>query len=155
MAFAGLNNESVKFIIQCRVRGQACLEQAADIFVTVRSFGKTMALQDSASVGIHDKDGMLGGVQKNRVCGFRPYAVNSEELFAERERGGAKHSRQGTLVLGPKEIDEGLELFRFLPKVSGRTNQALKTRTWNPVDRAWRESSFTAQIFDARFNVGP
>src|SRR3984957_12625433 len=64
-------------------RRQGTLEELANIFVVRFLWQNPMAVQDAARISIHDEDGMISRVQKNRVRGLRTHAVQAEQLFAE------------------------------------------------------------------------
>jgi hypothetical protein len=71
-----MNEESVVFVEELWVRGQAGLEELADLVVGLVTASHAMTLKDAARVGIDDKDGMVAGVEENRVGSFRPNPID-------------------------------------------------------------------------------
>ena len=104
---AGVNDQSVEFIIQCGVARKVALEELADVFVTKLGVGEAVAFEHASGVGVDDKDRMFRGVEKNGISGFRADAVDVEKLPTQGRRGCAKHFGQRSLIFLPEEADEG------------------------------------------------
>lgn len=103
---AGVNDQSVEFIIQCGVARKVALEELADVFVTQLGVGEAVAFEHAPGVGVDDKDRMFRGVEKNGVSGFRADAVDLEKLPAQSERRCPKHFDQRSLIFPPEKADE-------------------------------------------------
>ena len=81
--FAGVDDQGVVFIEERCVGRKASLEKGADMVVRFFTMEEVVAFEYAARVGIHDKDGALPGVEKDRVSGLRADAVNREELLTK------------------------------------------------------------------------
>ena len=88
---AGMNDQSVEFIIQRDVGREALLEEFLNLFVIEPGAGESMAFEQAAGVGIDDEDRMFRGVEKNGIGGFRTDTVYGEKLVSQRWRRGEKH----------------------------------------------------------------
>ena len=86
-----MNDQSVEFIIQGYVATEVALEELADVFVTESCMGMAVTLQDAAGVGVDDEDRMLRGIEEDGICGLRAYAVDGEQLIAQRLCWGSRH----------------------------------------------------------------
>ena len=81
--FSDVDDEGVKFVKALVIGGQGRLKQFADFIIGEFGVNVAVALQDSASVGVHYKDGMFASVEKNGVGGFRADSAKGKELFAK------------------------------------------------------------------------
>ena len=102
-----MNDQSVEFIIQGYVATEVALEELADVFVTESCMGMAVTLQDAAGVGVDDEDRMLRGIEEDGICGLRAYAVDGEQLIAQRLCWGSKHFAERALIFAAEETDEG------------------------------------------------
>jgi len=73
--FAGVDDEGVKFVEEPVIGGKGRFEQIANFFVTGEGVREVVAFEDAAGVDVNDKNGMLAGVEKNGVGGFRANAA--------------------------------------------------------------------------------
>jgi hypothetical protein len=80
---AGVNNQSVEFIIQGGVGGQVELEELADVLVTEFGGSESVASEHAARVGVDNEDGMFSRVEKDGVGGFGADADHREQLIAQ------------------------------------------------------------------------
>src|SRR5438270_7143485 len=126
--FPGLNNQSMKFIIDGGICGNAAFKTGANFVVAGLGMRVSMAFQNSPGVGVHDKYWMLPGIKKNAVSGFRPDATDREELVAKRRCRRSKHLREGTSILCSQKANECLQRFCLLPVIARRPNQTLQPR---------------------------
>jgi hypothetical protein len=62
---AGVNDQSVIFIVESRVSGKALLEQPPNLLVGFLPACQIVPLQDPPCIGIHDKHGVITGVEQN------------------------------------------------------------------------------------------
>src|SRR5260370_23874798 len=106
---AGANDQGVEFIIQRWVAGKGALKELADLFIALRGRGQVMPLEHSPGISVHHEHRVLAGIEQDRIRRFRTDAVDSEKLFAQQRRWGAKHPRQRTSVLRPKKANEAFQ----------------------------------------------
>ena len=78
---------------------------------------KSVPLENAADVGIDDEDGMISGVKRNRVGGFRCDAIQVQKLLAEFLGRLQKKFLQRALVMVVEKFDKCLEPRRFLAKI--------------------------------------
>jgi hypothetical protein len=78
----------VKFVKELVIGGEGRFEHFADFIVSAFGVKVTVAFEDATGVGVHDKDGMFAGIEKNGVGRFRANAVEGEKLIAE-DGGGS------------------------------------------------------------------
>src|SRR6266581_3654193 len=113
------------------IGGQGRFEHFANLVVGALGVSVAVALQDSTGVGVDYEYGMLAGVQKNGVGGFRTDATEGEKLIAEDGGGGCKKAGEGASVGRVKKIYEGFECLGFLAEVAGRTEKLRQSREAN------------------------
>jgi hypothetical protein len=82
---AGMNDQSVKFIIQRYVGREGSFKELADVFVTESRVGMAVTFEDAAGVSVDDEDRMLRGVEKDGVGGLGTDAADGEQLVLELE----------------------------------------------------------------------
>ena len=102
-----MNDQSVEFIIQGYVGSEVALKELADVFVTEPRVGMAVTFEDAAGVSVDDKDRMLRGVEEDGFGGLRAYAVDGEQLIAQRLCWGSKHFAERALIFAAEETDEG------------------------------------------------
>src|SRR5689334_25057499 len=82
-----------------------------------------MAVEDPASVSVHNKDRMVAGIQEDRVRCFRSNAIQSQKLSAQLGAWLGEHPPQRSSVVRVQIGNKSFEPSRFLPEVSGRTKE--------------------------------
>src|SRR6516164_4824542 len=85
-----------------------------------------MPLEDSARIGIHDKNRKLAGVEKDGVGSFRTNAMNGKDLFAKCGGRRLKHFGERAVILRSQKPYKLFQFPGFLPEVAGRTDQPSK-----------------------------
>ena len=114
-----------------------------------------MTCENATRVGVDDEDGMIAGVKKNGVCRFWADAVDLEELFAKLRGRRGEHSLEGIAVLLLEEVDEGLELARFLPEITGAANETGQAKKGNFLERGRSEEFRGVEVGDGVRGVHP
>ena len=155
VVLAGVNDQGVEFIVQRRVGGKVALEEMAEVFVTAVRFAQAMTFEQAPRVGVNDEDRMVAGVEQDGVGGFRPDAVDREQLFAQRRGWHAEHFGERAVVLLSEKADECFQFLRFLAEVAGRADELGEFGEWDCFDRAGLEELRAVEVGDGRFDVGP
>lgn len=145
----------MEFIEELLFAGERGLESRADFFITGIGMSETVAFKDAAGVGVRNKDGMLAGVEKDGVGGFRADATQGKELFAERAGRCGEKMTQRSAVFLREESCEGFEGFGFLPKVAGRAEVDGELGWGDPADSGEGQQLGVAQVGDGAFDVFP
>jgi hypothetical protein len=137
---AGVNNQSVEFIIQGAVGSQVELEELPEILVTELGRSESVAFEHAAGVGVDNEDGTFSRVEKDGVGGFGADADHREQLIAQSGRGSAKHFGERALVFAAKKADEIFQFFCFLAVAAGGANEAGQAR--RPASEVSRGADF-------------
>ncbi len=64
-------------------RLQSGLKKLPDLFVAGGLLHDAVAFEQSACVGINNEDGMIAGVEQNRICGLGTYAIQAQQFIAQ------------------------------------------------------------------------
>src|ERR1700674_2407220 len=62
---------------------QCLLEQLSNFVIAPYAGNNLVPFQNAPRVGVHNKDGVIAGIQQNGVRGLRPYTIECEEFVAE------------------------------------------------------------------------
>jgi hypothetical protein len=81
--FAGMDDEGVVLVEERGVRREGSFEECADVLVGFFAMEEVVAFENTAGVGIDNKDRMTASVEENRVGGLRADAMNGQQLFAK------------------------------------------------------------------------
>jgi|SRR5882724_1172544 len=101
------------------------LDQQTDFFVLRFWSNDSVPLQDPARVSVHDKYGMVPGVEQDGVRGLWPNAVQSQQLSPQFFRGPGKHAVKRSAVFVIQKGKECFEISRLLAEISRWTDQVL------------------------------
>jgi hypothetical protein len=152
---ARVDDQGVKFVEELVVAGERGFEGGAEFFVGRFGISEMVAFEDAAGIGVHNKDGLLAGVEQDGVSSFRPDAALSEELFA---KGGGRHGEkmiEGATVFFVQEGYKGFESFGFLTEVSGGAEMAGELGQGDIADRGGGQQLGASQVGDGAFGVFP
>src|SRR5262249_14420871 len=137
--FAGAHDKRVKFVKELMIAGEGRFEGGAQLFVGGLGVGETVAFEDAAGVGVNHEDGMLSGVEKDRIGSFGTDAANSEKLFPEALGWSGEEAIERAMVVVEKKGDESLESFGLLAEIAGRAEAGSKARWADCADGNWRQ----------------
>ncbi|HYA61902.1 MAG TPA: hypothetical protein VED66_01785 [Candidatus Sulfotelmatobacter sp.] len=153
--FSGMHDESVVLIEERSVWRQTLLKKRANMIVRFPAVKEVMAFENAAGVGIHDKDGMLAGVEKDRVSGLRANAVNGEELLTELGGGRGKKPVKRAPMGAAEKSDEFLHLAGLLAKIAGGADESSETGEGNALNGGGREQICSTKLGDGPLHIGP
>ncbi len=80
------HDERVVFIIEGRIPWQGALKPGPQAFICLLAAYETKPREESASIGINDKDGTPKCVENNVISSLRTHAVDTEERRPQRPR---------------------------------------------------------------------
>ena len=99
MPLAGLDQQCVKLIIYRGVGRHLLVDKLLEVLVGSAGGDHFVALEDTAGVGVHDKDRVRPAVKQNRVGRFLPDAVDSKQLLPQLFGGKAEHAIERAAVM--------------------------------------------------------
>src|SRR5271165_2402015 len=114
-----------------------------------------MPFKNTPRVSVHDKHGMIPGIQQNRVGGLRPDTVKGEELCAEFGCRYGKHPRKRSAKLVIEKSDKRFQPPCFLPEVACGANEFLQLRLRSAPDSRDRQKPRFTKIAESLLNIYP
>src|SRR5665811_2443860 len=93
---------------------QRLLEQRPNFLVIRLRRQNTVPIQDATRVGVHNEDGMIPGVEQDRVCGFGADTVQAEQFLAKLAGRSREQMIQRAAICRVEEGNERFEPLRFL-----------------------------------------
>jgi len=95
------------------------LEKGLDLAVGILPGNQTVSSQDSASISIHNKGGLMESVKQNAVGRLRADAGEIQQLLSETNPGDLLHSANICPISVLEITNERLEPFCLLIEISG------------------------------------
>jgi hypothetical protein len=114
-----------------------------------------MPLEDSARIGIHDKNRMIAGIQQDGVGRFRPYPMNGQKLFPHNSGWSLKHFAERPVMLRSQKSDKLFQFAGLLTEVAGRTDQTSELAQRNAFHGFHSQELFLSQGGDGPLDVRP
>jgi len=153
--FAGVDDESVKFVEELVVERKSGMEQLAKLFVVGFGLSEAVAFEDAAGVGVDDENRVPASIEKNGIGGFWSDAAQGKELLTKNRGRGGEEFAERAAVFTVEKPHKGLQGFCFLPEVARGAEQRGELRRACPSHGRGRKQASAAQIGNGVFDVGP
>src|SRR5579863_8470036 len=106
------------FHVAAANRRQSPFKQLANLFVGGLRGENFVPFENPPSVGVHHEDGMVSGVEKNRIRRLGADAVQRQQFLAKLVLRLSKEFVQRTAILSVQKSDECYEPLGFLAEIT-------------------------------------
>ena len=106
--FAGVDDKSVKFVVELVVERKSGVEELAEVFVAGFVLSEAVAFEDAAGVRVDHENRVLAGIEKNGIGGFWSDAVQGKELLTKNRGRRSEESGERAAVFAAKKLHKGL-----------------------------------------------
>lgn len=113
VVLAETDDKGMKFIKKVRVRGQVLHKKGLDVIIRTVTRVEPMIHQKTLRISINNEDRPVEGVEKNAVCCFIPYTLNTEKQLSEFSRTQDIEIAYGAGKFIMEHFHEGLQSFGF------------------------------------------
>src|SRR5260370_18786834 len=114
-----------------------------------------MPLEDSARIGIHDENRMIGGIEQAGVGRFRLYPMNGQKLSPHNSGWSLKHFAERPVMLRSQKPDKRFQFAGLMTEIAGRTDQTRELAQRNAFHGFHSQELFLSQRSDGPLDVRP
>src|ERR1700681_2293961 len=134
---------------------QRLLEQLSDMVISHRARNNLVPFQNAPRVSVHHKNGVIAGIQQNRVGGFWPYTIEREQFVAELGRWLCEHPLERSAITRIEKAHKCFQPLGFLPEITRWADQLLKLTPRRAPDSADGQKPRFPKVAERLLNVRP